>query len=89
MAKTPVFVSFDFDNDKVLKDFIIGRSKHGDSPFSVIDHSLKAAARELRRRKIGRKRRAALSNARMSSVPVNNAGLPRETTHSFALLGEG
>lgn len=46
MAKTPVFVSFDFDNDKVLKDFIIGQSKHGDSPFNVIDHSLKEAAPE-------------------------------------------
>lgn len=46
MAKKPVFVSFDFDNDKVLKDFIIGQSKHGDSPFSVIDHSLKEAAPE-------------------------------------------
>lgn len=26
MAKKKVFVSFDFDNDKVLKDFIIGQS---------------------------------------------------------------
>jgi hypothetical protein len=46
MAKKPVFVSFDFDNDKVLKDFIIGQSKHSDSPFEVIDHSLKEAAPE-------------------------------------------
>lgn len=46
MAKTPVFVSFDFDNDKVLKDFIIGQSKHEDSPFDVKDHSLKEAAPE-------------------------------------------
>jgi len=46
MAKKPVFVSFDFDNDKVLKDFIIGQSKNADSPFNVIDHSLKEAAPE-------------------------------------------
>jgi MTH538 TIR-like domain (DUF1863) len=46
MAKKPVFVSFDFDNDKVLKDFIIGQSKHSDSPFDVVDHSLKEAAPE-------------------------------------------
>lgn len=26
MAKKRVFVSFDFDNDKVLKDFIIGQA---------------------------------------------------------------
>lgn len=41
MAKKNVFVSFDFDNDKVLKDFIIGQSKLADSPFSVVDYSLK------------------------------------------------
>jgi antiphage defense system Thoeris ThsB-like protein len=46
MAKKPVFVSFDFDNDRALKDFIIGQSKHPDSPFEVIDHSLKEAAPE-------------------------------------------
>lgn len=27
MAKKKVFVSFDFDNDKTLKDFIIGQAK--------------------------------------------------------------
>lgn len=44
MAKKRVFVSFDFDNDKVLKDFIIGQSRLPDSPFEVIDTSLKEAA---------------------------------------------
>jgi antiphage defense system Thoeris ThsB-like protein len=46
MAKKKVFVSFDFDNDKTLKDFIIGQAKHEDSPFEVSDHSLKEAAPE-------------------------------------------
>lgn len=46
MAKKPVFVSFDFDNDKVLKEFVIGQSKLPDSPFDVVDHSLKEAAPE-------------------------------------------
>lgn len=46
MAKKKVFVSFDFDNDKPLKDFIIGQAKHPDSPFEVSDHSLKEAAPE-------------------------------------------
>ena len=41
-----IFVSYDFDNDKKLKDFIIGQSRNADSPFSVIDHSLKEAAPE-------------------------------------------
>ncbi|MEP1964456.1 TIR domain-containing protein [Tateyamaria sp.] len=44
--KKRVFVSFDFDNDKRLKDFIIGQSRMQDSPFEVIDNSLKEAAPE-------------------------------------------
>ena len=46
MAKTKVFVSFDFDNDKTLKDFIIGQAKNSDSPFEISDHSLKEAKPE-------------------------------------------
>jgi hypothetical protein len=44
--KVRVFVSFDFDNDKTLKEFIIGQAKLPDSPFEVADHSLKEAAPE-------------------------------------------
>lgn len=44
--KKRVFVSFDFDNDRTLKEFIIGQSRNTDSPFEVIDHSLKEAAPE-------------------------------------------
>ncbi len=44
MAKKRVFVSFDFDNDKALKDLIIGQARLPDSPFEVIDTSLKEAA---------------------------------------------
>ena len=46
IVKTPVFVSFDFDNDRKLKEFIIEQAKRPDSPFEVIDHSLKEAAPE-------------------------------------------
>ena len=46
MAKKHVFISFDFDNDKTLKEFIIGQSKHEDSPFEVHDNSLKEEAPE-------------------------------------------
>jgi len=42
-----VFVSFDFDNDRGLKDLIIGQSRHSDSPFNIFDHSLKEAAPKL------------------------------------------
>lgn len=39
--KPRVFVSFDFNNDKVLKDFIVGQSKLIDSPFEISDWSMK------------------------------------------------
>lgn len=45
-TKKKVFVSFDFENDKVIKDFLIGQSKLPDSPFNVTDVSLKEAAPE-------------------------------------------
>ena len=43
MAKR-VFVSFDFDNDLALKEFIIQQAKRSDSPFSIVNTSLKEAA---------------------------------------------
>lgn len=46
MAKKKVFVSFDFDNDKILKEFLIGQAKLPNSPFEVVDGSLKEAAPE-------------------------------------------
>jgi hypothetical protein len=46
VQKKRVFVSFDFDNDRALKDFILGQAKLNDSPFEVIDHSLNEAAPE-------------------------------------------
>lgn len=46
MARIPTFVSFDFDNDKVLKDFFLGQARLPDSPFEIVDHSLKEAAPE-------------------------------------------
>ena len=46
VSKKKVFVSFDFDNDRVLNDFIIAQARLADSPFEVVDHSLKEAAPE-------------------------------------------
>jgi len=43
-VKKRVFLSFDFHNDKKLKDFIIGQSRLPDSPFDVADWSMKEAA---------------------------------------------
>jgi hypothetical protein len=41
MARTRVFVSFDFDNDQALKTLIIGQAQHPNSTFEVTDGSLK------------------------------------------------
>ena len=46
MAKARVFISFDFDNDKSLKDLLVGQAKNYDSPFDIADWSLKEAAPE-------------------------------------------
>ena len=44
MAKKRVFISFDFDNDRALHEFIIEQARRNDSPFDVADYSLKEAA---------------------------------------------
>jgi hypothetical protein len=41
MAKTKVFVSFDYDHDEFLKEALVGQSKHKDSPFELSDWSIK------------------------------------------------
>jgi hypothetical protein len=67
MSKKRVFVSFDFDNDRVLKDFVLGQAKNADSPFEVVDHSLKEAAPE---RNWERKANNAISSADIVLVMV-------------------
>lgn len=67
MEKKPVFVSFDFDHDLVLKNFIIGQARLPDSPFEVRDHSLKEAAPE---KDWETKARAAIKRAEIVIVMV-------------------
>lgn len=65
MAKKKVFVSFDFDNDKTLKEFLVGQAKLEDAPFEFMDFSLKEAAPE---REWLDKARAAIARAEMFIV---------------------
>lgn len=65
--KKRVFVSFDFDKDKKLRDFVIGQSRLSDSPFDVIDQSLKEAAPE---RDWEKKARAAIARSDIVLVMV-------------------
>jgi hypothetical protein len=46
MDKKKVFISFDFNEDKALKDLLIGQALNPICPFEVIDSSLKEAAPE-------------------------------------------
>jgi hypothetical protein len=46
MTRKKVFISFDFDRDKVLKDLLIGQSRNKECPFTVTDNSLIEAAPE-------------------------------------------
>jgi hypothetical protein len=41
MAKTRVFISFDYDHDLDLKNFLVGQAKNEDSPFEIADFSIK------------------------------------------------
>ena len=41
MAKILVYISFDYDNDLDLKTLLVGQAKNEDSPFDIIDHSIK------------------------------------------------
>jgi hypothetical protein len=41
MTKKRVFISFDFDHDEDLRNFLVGQSKNKDSPFEISDYSLK------------------------------------------------
>jgi hypothetical protein len=38
-----VYISFDFDHDEDLKNFLVGQSRNSDSPFEIADWSLKEA----------------------------------------------
>ncbi len=44
MAKTRVFVSFDYDFDNDLKNALVGQAKMEGSPFEIADWSIKDAS---------------------------------------------
>lgn len=41
MAKSRVFISFDYDHDLGLKNLLVGQAKNPDSPFELADWSVK------------------------------------------------
>jgi len=43
MSKKRAFISFDYDHDSDLKRLLVGQAKNTDSPFEIIDMSIKEA----------------------------------------------
>ncbi len=41
MTKPKIFISFDFENDADLRDFLVGQAKNPNSPFEIENWSLK------------------------------------------------
>lgn len=46
MAKKRAFISFDYDHDSDLKSLLVGQAKNSDSPFEIVDMSIKEAISE-------------------------------------------
>ena len=87
MAKTKVFISYDFDNDKILYEFILEQARRSDSPFDISDHSLKEAAPE---RDWETKARAAINRAdkfmvMLGSKTRNAPGVKKEVAMAKSL----
>ncbi|BDO42069.1 hypothetical protein CELD12_15590 [Cellulomonas sp. NTE-D12] len=57
-SKTPVFISFDYDHDATLKDFLVGQAKNEDSPFFIADWSIKDASADWKDKATSRIKRA-------------------------------
>ena len=58
MAKTRVFISYDYDHDATLKEFLVGQAKNEGSPFFIEDHSIKEASADWKERARTRIKRA-------------------------------
>jgi len=41
MAKKRAFISFDFDHDEDLRNLLVGQAKNPESPFEILDYSVR------------------------------------------------
>lgn len=57
-TKIPVFISFDYDHDASLKEFLVGQAKNDDSPFFIEDWSIKDPSRDWKDKAKSRIKRA-------------------------------
>lgn len=64
MARKRVFISFDFDHDNSLRGDLVAQSERPDSPFSIVDCSVRAPYDEKWRQKV----RGIIRNADLTIV---------------------
>lgn len=90
---TRLFISFDYDNDRTLKDFLIGQSKLADSPFEVHDWSIKEPSwdwKEKARQRIVRSDSVAVLCGHQTHLAVGvnvEIQLARQANVPYFLLG--
>ena len=41
MTKKRAFISFDYDNDRIIRDYFVGQAKNPNSPFEIVDASVR------------------------------------------------
>lgn len=79
VAKTRVFISFDYDYDLDLKTLLVGQAKHGDSPFEIADWSVKDESKtwkeDARKRSHGSAPRTSWRSS-AASTPTRPPGSP-------------
>ena len=58
-SKKRVFISFDFDNDKELRNNLVAQAKNPSSPFNIVDSSVKEPITENWKKKVRKRIRSA------------------------------
>jgi len=93
-TKIPVFISFDYDHDATLKEFLVGQAKNEDSPFFIEDWSIKIDSADWKDKARTRIRRAdqviVICGRNMDTATGVNAEIKiarEETTPYFLLAG--
>ena len=46
MKRARAYISFDYDNDSELKTLLVGQARNSDSPFEIVDMSIKEVISE-------------------------------------------
>jgi hypothetical protein len=93
MAKTRLFVSFDFDHDEDLRNLLVGQASHPDTPFNIQDRSIKEPLsgdwKEKFRRRLGNVDQMAVicgEYTHLASGVANEVKIAQEEGKTYFLL---